>query len=208
MRNVRAPLFIRLEQRTSKEGSFLRNVQMQDIDAQGAIVTSSITGVPGLRPSDITISNSRFHTVEQGRADWAQREIPEVADKYPEAWMMGHLPAYGFYMRHADRVKMQNVECRADSPDGRPAIVCDDVEDAVFAGLDLTAPAGGAPVFDLRNTRRTVIAGTHAPAGSKVLVQVSGAQSAGIKLTANTLGPDQQAVSFTNGAQQDSATVD
>jgi polygalacturonase len=208
MQNVRAPIFVRLEQRTAREGSFLRNVQMDGLDAEGATVTSSITGVAGLRPSDITVTNSRFHTVEQGRADWARREIPEVDDKYPEAWMMGHLPAYGFYLRHADRIKMRNVECLADSPDERPAIVCDDVEDAGFAELNLTAPAGGAPVFDLRNTRQVLVTGIHAPVGSKVLVQVSGAASSGIKLTANTLGPDQRAVSFANGAPTDSATVE
>jgi polygalacturonase len=208
MQNVRAPIFVRLEQRNGGEGSFLRNVHIDGVDAQGAIVASSITGVPGLRPSDITISNSHLRTVEQGRSDWIKRDIPEAPDKYPEAWMMGHLPAYGFYIRHADRIRMHNVECRADSPDERPAIVCDDVEDATFEALAVTAPAGGAPVFDLRNARRILITGVHAPAGSKVLAQVSGADSSAIELKANTLEPNQRAVTFTSGAAPDAATVD
>lgn len=208
MQNVRAPIFIRMEQRNRSDNSFLRNVQIEGVNAGGAIVTSSISGVPGLRPSDITISNCHFRTSEQGRADWAQRDVPEAVDKYPEAWMMGHLPAYGFYIRHADRIRMQNVECLAESPDERPAIVCDDLEDATFDGLNLMAPAGGAPVIDLRSTRKVLITDMRAPAGAKVLVQVSGADSAGIELKANTLVQGQRAVSFTNGAAQDSATVD
>jgi polygalacturonase len=208
MQNARAPIFVRLEQRTRSEGSFLRNVHIDGIDAEGAIVTSSITGVPGLRPSDIAISNCRLHTVAQGRADWAQREIPENLDKYPEAWMMGRMPAYGFYLRHADRVRMLKVECVTGAPDQRPAVVCEDVDDATFTGLELTAPAGGAPVFDLRNARQVLITGMRAPRGSKVLAQVSGAESSGVELKSNILDPDQRAVSLTSGAPPDAAVAD
>jgi polygalacturonase len=208
MQNARAPIFVRLEQRRRSEGSFLRNVHIDGVDAEGAIVTSSITGVSGLRPSDIVISNSRLRMIAQGRADWAQREIPEASDKYPEAWMMGHLPAYGFYLRHADRIRMLKVECVTGAPDQRPAIVCEDIDDATFTGLELSAPSGGAPVFDLRNARQVLITGMRAPQGSKVLAQISGADTSGIELKANTLDPNQRPVSFTNGAAPDAAVVD
>lgn len=150
MQNVRAPIFVRLGQRTKGSGTFLRNVLIEGVDAVGAIVTSSITGVPELRPTDITISDCRIRTVAEGPADWVHREIPEVIDQYPESWMMGRLPAYGFYVRHADRVRLRNLEVIADKPDARPAVVCDDVNDVILAGLELSAPSGGAPVFDLR----------------------------------------------------------
>jgi polygalacturonase len=205
MQNVRAPIFVRLGQRKIKPGSFLRNILIDGIDAEGAIVTSSITGVPGLRPSDVTVSNCRIRTVAQGRAEWAQREIPEVIDKYPECWMMGHLPAYGFYIRHADRVRLRNVEYIADQPDGRPAIVCDDVDDAIFSGMELSAPAGGAPVFDLRNTRQVFLTGMRAPSAAAVLAHVSGAQSSEIRLLANALETSQQAVQLAADAPADAA---
>jgi polygalacturonase len=204
---VRAPIFVRLEERAAGDNSFLRNVQFDGIEAEGAIVTSSITGVPGLRPSGITLSNSHIRTVEQGHADWNGRDIPEALDKYPEAWMMGRLPAYGFYIRHADQIELRNVTCVADRGDGRPAIVCEDVQDATFTSLTLSAPAGGAPVFDLRSARQVLISGMQAPGGSRVLAQVSGADSSGIKLSGDTLGRGQQPVSFTGGASPDAATV-
>jgi hypothetical protein len=208
MQSVRAPIFVRLEQRNPGEDSFLRNVHMEGIEAENAIVTSSITGVPGLRPSGITIANSHIHTVEQGRADWAEHEIPEAADKYPEAWMMGRLPAYGFYLRHAEQIELRDVTCIADQRDERPAIVCEDVRDATFSGLSLSAPAHGAPVFDLRDAQRVLITGIEAPAGSKVLAQVSGADSSGIQLTEDTLQRGQQATRLVNGAPADAVTVD
>jgi polygalacturonase len=202
MQNVRAPIFVRMGSRTKGENSFLRNVLIEGVDATGAIVTSSITGVAGLRPTDITISNCRLRTVEQGQADWAHRVIPEVADGYPESWNMGRLPAYGFYVRHADRVRLRNVECITDKPDARPAIVCDDVDDIILAGLELTAPAGGAPLFDLRNTRRAFLTGMRSPAGNRVFAQIAGAASTGIVLTGNSLEPHQQAAAYIDGATE------
>lgn len=208
MQNVRAPIFVRLGSRTKKEGSFLRNVLIEGVDATGSIVTSSITGVPGLRPTDITVSNCRLRTVAQGPADWAHRTIPEVADQYPESWMMGRLPAFGFYVRHADRVRLRNIDCITDKPDARPAIVCDDVDDIILAGLELSAPAGSAPLFDLRDTRRAFLTGMRAPAASQVFAAISGAASSGITLLGNSLTKGQKAVSYSNGATEDSTKID
>lgn len=200
MKNVRTPIFVRMGNRTVRSGSFLRNVLIEGVDAAGAVLTNSITGAGGLRPSDITISHCRLRTVEEGKADWTNRAIPEVSSKYPEARMMGRLPAYGFYIRHADRVRLRDLELITDKPDERPAVVCDDVEDAIFSGLDLSCPTGSAPLFDLRDTRRTFLTGMRAPAKASVFVQVSGSTSSEIALAANSIGHDQQAASFSGGA--------
>ena len=208
MQNVRAPIFVRLGQRTMKDGTFLRNVLIDGVDAEGSIVTSSITGVPGLRPSDVTVSNCRLRTSEHGLAEWAHREIPEVTAEYPESWMMGHLPAYGFYVRHADRVRLRNVEYIADAPDARPAVVCDDVDDVILDGLELTAPQGGAPLIDLRGTRRALLRGMRMPVGSSVLAKVSGAASSGIQLIGNAIADNQKPLDFGLGASKSAASVD
>jgi hypothetical protein len=208
MQNVRAPIFVRLEQRNRKAGSFLRNVLIEGVEAAGAIVASSITGVPGLRPSDVTISNCHIRTVDPGQAEWVHREIPEVIDKYPESTMFGRLPAFGFYVRHADRVRLRNIELVTDKPDARPAIVCDDVDDVILGGLELSAPAGGAPLIDLRNTRRAFLTGMRSPADSQVFAQIGGAASSGIKLAGNSLNKGQQAVNYTDGATEDAAKIE
>lgn len=194
------------ESPSTGRNSFLRNVLITGIDAEGAIITSSITGVPGLRPSDITVSDCRIRTVAGGKAEWAARQIPEVAGRYPESTMMGHLPAYGFYVRHADRVRLRNVECITDVADERPAIVCDDVDDAIFAGLECSASAGDAPVFDLRNTRRAFLTGMRMAEGSSSMAQVSGEESSGIQLLGNAI-PKGREIRYSGGARQDSASV-
>ncbi len=200
MQNVRAPIFVRLGERQKKAGTFLRNVLIENVDATGAIITSSITGVPGLRPSDITVSDCRIRTVEQGQAEWVRREIPEVANGYPEAWMMGRLPAYGFFVRHADRVRLRNVECITDKPDGRPAIVCNDTQDLILDGLELTAPAGNAAPIELQSVQRAFVTGMRMPLGAEVLARISGADSSGLSFAGNAFEPDRETVIYTDGA--------
>ena len=208
MQNVRTPIFVRLEARKQSDVSFLRNVSIDNVDASGAIITSSITGVPGLRPSNISVTNCHIRTVEQGQKDWVHRDIPEVTEHYPEAWMMGRLPAYGFYLRHADRVQLRNIEFITDKPDARPAIVCDDVSDVTLSGLQLAAPVDGAPLIDLRDTRRALVTGMRSPAGVKVFAQISGANSSEIALQGNTLDPRQKAVEYSDGAIEGAAKVE
>jgi polygalacturonase len=208
MQNVRTPIFVRLEARKQSDVSFLRNVSIDNVDASGAIITSSITGVPGLRPSNISVTNCHIRTVEQGQKDWVHRDIPEVTEHYPEAWMMGRLPAYGFYLRHADRVQLRNIEFITDKPDARPAIVCDDVSDVTLSGLQLAAPVDGAPLIDLRDTRLALVTGMRSPAGVKVFAQISGANSSEIALQGNTLDPRQKAVEYSDGAIEGAAKVE
>lgn len=206
MENVRAPIFIRLGERTKREGTFLRNIRIEGIEATGAIVSSSITGVPGLRPSDVTVSRCRIRTREGGRAEWSRREIPEVTREYPEARMMGRLPSYGFYVRHAERVRLADIECLTDEPDERPAIVCDDTEDVILRGLTLAAPRGDAPLIELRESRRVLVTGVRPGPGSGVMVQVTGKNSWEVELSGNHLSPGMQAVRFAAGARQDSTS--
>jgi polygalacturonase len=208
MQNVRAPIFIRLGKRKPKGGTFLRNILIEGVDAIGSIITSSITGVPGLRPTDITVNNCHFRTVEAGTSDWIHRDIPEVADRYPESWMMGHLPAFGFYVRHADRVRLRGIEYIADKPDSRPAIVCDDAENVILNGLELSAPHGPAPLIDLRNARRVFISGIRVPTNCHVFTQVSGAASSDIRLLGNSLHQNQRAITCVNGAAPSAIKVD
>lgn len=46
---------------------------------------------------------------------------------YPENCMFkGALPAYGFYVRHVDNVRFENVELTLLESDARPAFFTDD----------------------------------------------------------------------------------
>ncbi len=110
MQNARTPIFIRLAKRTLGVASYLRNVTISGVNATGAIVTSSITGVPGMPVEDITLADISIETSEHGRSEWTQHSVPEQAADYPEARMFGRLPASGLYVRHVNRLRLCNFE--------------------------------------------------------------------------------------------------
>jgi hypothetical protein len=99
---------------------------------------SSITGFPGQDVEEVIIEDVNI-TIKGGfpkrNAEDALREIPESGTKYPENRMFGVLPAYGFYIRHARNVKMNNIHVTIEQPDGRPAFFLDDVHDSAFDNI-------------------------------------------------------------------------
>lgn len=68
--------------------------------------------------------------------DW-RKSVPECEKNYPEANAFGTvMPAYGFYLRHADGIRFENVRLRTDGPEERPAIAREDVTGIEFKGCD------------------------------------------------------------------------
>jgi hypothetical protein len=138
MNRVGAPIFLRLGNRARpfREGGPIpgmgtfRNVQITNIQAVGAGNRGcAIAGIPGHPIEDVTIENIRIEFEGGGSAEDAKRTVPENPDKYPEYSMFGRLPAYGFYVRHARGIRFRNLRLTTVKPDGRPALVQDDVED-------------------------------------------------------------------------------
>lgn len=99
------------------------------------VCPSSIMGIPGLRIQNVLIQNVEL--VYPGNANelYARRgctpeelkTIPELEKSYPEFSNWKELPAWGFFIRHADGVVMENVTMRVEGKDYRPALVSDDV---------------------------------------------------------------------------------
>ncbi|HWZ05235.1 MAG TPA: glycosyl hydrolase family 28 protein [Mucilaginibacter sp.] len=102
------------------------------------VFPSSITGIPGSRVEDVTLENITINY--EGGADRARayfgadtlEKVPEKIRDYPEFSMFGELPAWGFYIRHADGIKIKNMVLTCKGTDYRPAFIADDVN-----GLDL-----------------------------------------------------------------------
>ena len=140
---VQTPIFIRLGRRHRVKGvrSHLKDILIENVVVKKTVshIASSITGVPGLRPANITLRNIDM-TVKGGcRLAAVRSPVPECARGYPENRMFnGHaLPAYGFYVRHADGVRFENVKTRfADAHEERPAVVQDDATGVTFKDCD------------------------------------------------------------------------
>jgi len=191
MKNVRTPIAIRLGTRTPAPAGAppiqMRRVILSGIDAVGQTLTNSITGVPGHPVQDITIENVRLTSVEQGPEAWADNPIKELESSYPQSTIFGRLPAYGFYVRHVQRLRLRGLELVAEKGDARPAIVCDEVDDLVLEDLEASAPTGQRAVVVLKNVGRAWLHGCRAPEGSDCFLQVDGPSSRGIVLKGNEL---------------------
>ena len=68
--------------------------------------------------------------------------VPENEKQYPEPAKMGIMPAYGFFIRHAKGITMNNVEVSYLGNEVRPAIVMDDVKEANLFRVTMKAVPG------------------------------------------------------------------
>ena len=206
MQNVRTPIFIRLGHRHIAPTTCLRNVMIRGVNAVGAILTCSITGMPDANVEAITLADIFLRTQEQGKSTWGS-DVPEVANQYPEARMFGRLPAYGLYIRHAKGIRLRHVEIISDAPDPRPAIVCDDVADLTIVGFESTNAAPLDPLMALRNTSNAYIYGSRAHDGTKLFLQVAGTRSERIVLGGNDVGFADRVFSCIDGAKPDTVSI-
>jgi hypothetical protein len=86
-----------------------------------------------------------------GTAKDAALQPPEKPANYPEPAMFGTMPAYGFYIRHARGVELDNVQATTEREDMRPAFVLDDVIGVNFQNVKFQLPPPGASTLLLRN---------------------------------------------------------
>jgi polygalacturonase len=162
MRDVsNAPIFIRLGSRMrAPEGTPIgsaRRVTISNVVAYDADPRygSIISGIPGHDVEDIKLSDIRilyrggltldqvakqpadlvntfFFRASGGVPPREAFDTPEREKEYPEPSMFGMLPAYGFFIRHAKGIELNNVEVGFMQEDHRPAFVLDHVTGVDF----------------------------------------------------------------------------
>ena len=134
MRHVTtAPIFIRLGNRgRGPEGTpvgsvrrvLISHVVAYDVEPRFA---SIVAGIPGHPVEDVTLSDIRVVYRGGGTTEDAARRPPEAEEAYPEPSMFGTLPAFGFFVRHAQGITMRDVFMTTAAPDSRPAMLLQDV---------------------------------------------------------------------------------
>ncbi len=123
------------------------------------ISPSSIVGMPDAYIENITLRNIEIHYPGGGNPHYAKvgldelDKVPELGPNYPEFSMFKELPAWGFYVRHAKGITMENVKLVCGKKDYRTAVVLDDVHGATFLNLQVNEPGGKKdPLFSYRST--------------------------------------------------------
>jgi hypothetical protein len=97
------------------------------------VFPSSITGIPGHYVENVTLENIEIvyeggGNKETAYFDWKKLdEVTENEAGYPEFSMFGELPVWGFYVRHVNGLKMNNVKISKKRSDYRPSMAFNDV---------------------------------------------------------------------------------
>jgi len=146
MQDVQTPVFIRLGKR-NKDGrkSVLKNIVISNIVATSqSFISSSITGLSDAFVENVTLRDCILNVKGGGTEADAAKEVPEVAHYYPENRMFGQmLPSYGFFIRHAKNIILDNVQLRYHTGnEERHAIICDDVAQLQIRNSMWQKPSG------------------------------------------------------------------
>jgi polygalacturonase len=183
MRNVsNAPIFIRLGSRMRAPDSppvgSIRRIMISNVVADDADPRygSIISGIPGHDVEDVTLRGLRlvyrggltldnvakqtselvnpfFFRASGGVPPREAYETPEREKEYPEPSMFGIIPAYGFFIRHAKGIQLEDIDLSYLKEDRRPAFVLDQVE-----GIELencqAAKADGVPALVMMKAKR------------------------------------------------------
>ena len=196
IKGVTVPIFMRLGNRArlyEKDqpapgiGKF-RNVIVSNIVAtECSPIGCSITGLPGHPIENVTLSNIHLSFEGTGTKEDAARDIPEKPESYPESTMFGTLPAYGFFCRHVEGLKFQNVRPGTSAADYRHAMVLNDVKNAVLDMIDAPFAAQAVSMIQCANSQDILIRNCRPPAGTELFLELRGPQTRDILLLANDL---------------------
>lgn len=111
----------------------------------------SIVGLPQYKIKNVLLKNIEIVFPGGGNPNYAYAgltpkdldSIPEMPAAYPEFSQFKELPAWGFFIRHAEDINFNNVTLRAKKKDYRPAIVIDDVNGIDFKNVKIEEPDSG-----------------------------------------------------------------
>ncbi|RRB04367.1 glycoside hydrolase family 28 protein [Larkinella rosea] len=172
--NTGNAIFLRIGERVKGKKGRLENVRLTNIrvevpatkadagyeyegpieDMPRNVSPSSIVGMPDALVNNVTLKNVEIIQPGGGSASFANvpltalDKVPEKPTAYPDFSMFGELPAWGFYLRHAQNIKFENVRLICQKKDYRPAVVLDDVKQASLTPMTISDPdRKKAPVF-------------------------------------------------------------
>jgi hypothetical protein len=218
MVDVRAPIFLRLGNRgrdmdTPVPGTF-RNVSISNITATQASLACSIAGIPGHPIENVTISQVRIQFLGGNPRQPSYVPVPEKVENYPESAMFGPLPAYAWFIRHANNLTISDIEVsyepgfwrlttdvyrdihwpegneppsHSEPGDAGHALFVEDVHGLSIDGLRARASGDGAALMRLVDVREALLRGILPMGETPVLLEVAGAASAEISLAENAL---------------------
>lgn len=155
--------------------------------------------------SDVHITFAGGGTAEQA----AKRNIPPIAKEYFGVWAQQPLgpPAYGLYARNVKGLTLHNIRFDVASPDLRPAIVFDNVEDVVINSLSAQGNSNAESLLRFTSAKDVLMTACRVTAPVAVFLQVEGLGNENIKIDGGDLSKAVTSLAFRNGASEQSVKL-
>jgi len=206
MNNVQgAAIFIRLANRARKYNNELEPTvgQLKDVIISNIMGKNigrygcTLTGIPQRDIENIVLDNINlsFEGGEnslyfEGYPDKPVKEltvdnVPECEKDYPRCDIFGKLPAYGFYIRHAKGIELNNIKLSFDKKEIRPAIIADDVERLTVKQLYAQGTPQTNSLLHFRNVRRGIVNNSSCFGNVPVFLHLSGMETDNVQCRNN-----------------------
>ncbi len=205
-RNIKgSAIFLRLgnRNRTYRDKAEINTPHLKDViieNIQGTRISPNngniIAGIEDMPIENILLKNINLAFEGGGKAEESYQEIPENEQKYPNGLIFGDLPAYGFYIRHVKNITLDNIQLRFLQEDGRPALICDDVEQLAIKDLKAQASLQTPELIRWVNVKDGVISESRSLSPVPVFLSVYGEKSEDIVMRNNLLENAKQKVAL------------
>ncbi|HTM24545.1 MAG TPA: glycosyl hydrolase family 28 protein [Vicinamibacterales bacterium] len=169
--------------------------QIRPGEGHSAIVLNSVGGsiLENISFDNVHLTFGGGGTAEEA----ARRDLPEVAGEY---FVLGPIPAYGLYARNARGVTLQNVRFEVRTPDLRPAVIFDHVEDAAVNGLSVQGNPQAESVVRFIDSTHALLTATRVLTPAAAFLQLEGAATRAITIDGGDLSMAATPVAYKNGA--------
>jgi hypothetical protein len=152
MKDVTVPIFIRLGNRGRGPNNpvtgtikdiFIKNINATIYSGDESKLTNLrhleclklpciISGIPDNYINNVVLKDINIRFRGGGTLEEAQLLPPEKENEYPDPHMFGQLPAYAFYLRHVNKLVMNNINVSFNEVDLRPALYMIDAKNILI----------------------------------------------------------------------------
>jgi hypothetical protein len=154
--------------------------------------------VGGAVMENISLDNIHLTFGGGGTAEEAAgHDLPEIAGEY---FMLGPMPAYGLYARNVRGLSLQNMRFQVSTPDLRPAVILEHVQDVAVNGLSVQGNTAAESVLRFKNCQQVLMTAARVLTPSSAFLQLEGAENSGIIIDGGDVSKAATKVAFRSGA--------
>jgi polygalacturonase len=171
-------------------------------ERHSAIVLNCVGGatMENISLSDIHLTFGGGGTAEEG----GRRDLPEFAGEY---FMLGPIPAYGFYARGIRGLTLDNIRFQTATDDLRPAVIFDHVIDAAVSNISVMANASAESALRFIDCRQLLLTAPRLLDSTLAFLSLEGKENDRIVIDGGDISSAKTAVVYKDGASESALRI-